>query len=557
MASGVESEGPGPSGVGGKEPGCSAALVETGPQLEQFPDNDDFPESAFGSSSEHESSESASSSSSSCDDLEVTWSPKKASPTRYEYSKLADLQPGLKKVNIIAVVKEFEKPRNTRGNDFFSSMTLVDESNPHVGVRCSVFQSSKERLPCLKREGDIVCLHRVNTNEHRNEMRIEGPKFSSSLRFSSNVGRKIKPCTGSVSYTFTSVERQRVRELRKWLLKEKRSRNAKKMESIANNQMFDLLCQVVCISYSLPIHQTTLSVWDGTICPLTFKSQTLENADVSSSLMASVGPELQQQITFQGKLSSQVKIKPGSYVFITNIEASSQDGSGIAELRVTRDISKCIDIISVREYGHSELKDQLECALAAQSVVTSTPHDDLVLSTLEKVQNSQALDGPCKFYCKAKLVCVLTPCVEDMVRLHCEQCGLFETVTKSSSIDTSGISTVPCPDCHEAGQWLPESCPPTCMYLVQLLLRDNTASLVVHVPHAEAIKLFHRLQPTNFYRYQTKRYELMKMLYKLSGGNPPFSQQCSQRARPWIACCLLKVVEGKKAYYCVFDTCLK
>ena len=543
-----------PSGVGGIEPSSDVVAVETSARVtrqrcrqQSFPSKVDISDSSSGES------ESSTSSDSIRDNL---WSPKKSSAS-YKYTKLSDLQPGLNKVNVIGVVKEFSKPRDTRGTQFCSVLTIVDETNPLVGVKCIIFNPNTERLPQVKQEGDIVCLHRINTNEYRNVMQIEGPPFSGSLRFSSKVGRKMKPSTGSVSYTFTATERKRVRELRQWVLRRRRTELAKKLESIHVGDQFNLSCQVVWIAQSSPSNQTILSVWDGTLSPLPVKRCRFDGGDVTSdaSLTATVGPELQQQITIEGVLPRKLHIRPGSYVFLNNVKASSHTGSGEVELRVK---GENVELLSVGEFGHSELRESLECALAAQEVITTTPHDDLPLSTLQEVRDHALHGKPAKFHCMVKLVRVLTSSLEETVMLSCEQCSLFQPLPKSTLTSLeSGESTEPCSMCTEAGQWLPESPWPQCKFLIRLLLADNSTSLEVHVPHEEAVILFRGLRPANLYQHQMPRYRLMKLLYQLSGGNPPFSQQAGDKLRPWISCCLLKVEHNHDLYYCLFDTVLK
>ena len=581
---------PGPSGSQEADKALEDHSTSYDDNFESFPDNADFPDSAFNGSQspqhikekregESESSENNASSTSSwresesdgdsttsyTDLPEVTWTPSKRSKSSYKYTKLGDLQPGLKKVNVVGVVKEFSEPRVTRGTEYCSFLTLLDETDPLVGVKCIMFNSKKERLPHVKREGDIVCLHRVNTNSYRNVMQIEGPPYCGSMRFSSKIGRRMKPSTGSLSYTFTAVERRRVRELRQWI-QQMRTEHAPKLEAIRGGQKCDLLCQVVWIAQLASTNQTVLSVWDGSVCPLVIKSFEIADADVCCDvgLNAVIAPKLQQQIIIQSKLSPALKLKPGSYVHLSNLEASTQDEDEVTELSLTRNPQENIKIISAEDLGYSKLRDQLEAGLASQKVVTiaTTIHNDIPLSPLQEVKDYDVEEAqPAKFHCTAKLVRVLTPTIEETVRLKCERCGLFEPIPKSMKVELeSGLCLDPCPRCSEAGGGQTpalESPMLHCMFLIQLLLADHTASLEVFIPHDEAEPLFGGLKPTNFYQHQNARYCLMTKLYQLSGGNPPFSQEIGDSVRPWIDCCLLKVREGEEIVYCIFDTTLK
>lgn len=496
---------------------------------------------------------------------DIAWSPSKRSKISYKYTKLGDLQPDLKKVNVFGVVKEFSEPRITRGTEYCSFLTLLDETDPSVGVKCIMFNSKKERLPHVKREGDIICLHRVNTNDYRNMMQIEGPPYCGSLRFSSKIGQGIKPSTGSLSYTLTTVERHRVRELRQWVQKMK-TEHALKLEAIREGQKCDLLCQVVWIAQLESTNQIVLSVWDGSVCPLVIKSFDIADADIrcDAGLNAAIGPKLQQQIIIQSKPSRAQKLRPGSYVHLSNLEVSTANKDGVTELSLTRNPQENIKIISAKDHGYSELRDRLDAGLASQNVVTiaTTIHNHIPLSPLQEVKDYDVQeDTPSKFHCTAKLVCVLTPTLEETVRLKCERCGLFEPIPKSMKVELeSGQCLDPCPRCSEAGgghSTASESPTLHCMFLIQVLLADHTASLEVYIPHDEAGPLFGGIKPTNFYQHQSVRYHLMTKFYQLSGGNPPFNHEIDDTIRPWIDCSLLKVKEGEEIVYCMFDTAIK
>ena len=582
---------PGQSGVssvgGGPEHHQSTDFVSE----QNFPDITDFPDSAFSGSQspqhvdmkerqgeeeeerggEKESSNGGDSSSSwrdsesesdSTDLPEVAWSPNQRSKTSYSYTKLGDLQAGLKKAHVIGVVKEFNEPRVTRGTEYCTILTLLDETNPLVGVKCVLFNTEKERLPHVKREGDIICLHRVNTHDYRNVMQIEGPPYSSSLRFSSRIGRKMKPSTGSISFTFTAAERQRVRELRQWL-QQRTTEHAQKLEAIRGGQKCNLLCQVVWVAHLASIDQTIVSVWDGTVCPVVIKSFDTAGADVhcDADLNIVVGPKLQRQIIIKGSLSHSLKLEPCSYIYISNIEASARDKDGVIELCLDRNLQENIKIISVGDSGYSELLERLEAGLASQMgvAITTTIHNDIPLSTLIELKDHDVDEPvPGKCHSMAKLVRVLTPTIEETVWLKCDSCNLFEPIPRSMRTEPeSGMCLDPCPRCSRPPTTNSGSPSLHCLFLIKVLLADHTTSLKVYIPQDEIGALFGDLTATNLYQHQTPRYQLMAKLYQLSGGNPPFSEEIGSNVRPWIDCCLIKIRDGEEVVYAIFDTTLK
>ena len=557
---------------------------------QNFPDITNFPDSAFSGSQspqhvdtneggrgeeerrrEEDSSNGGDSSSSwresegesdSTDLPEVAWSPNQQSKTSYTYTKLGDLQAGLKKAHVIGVVKEFNEPRVTRGTEYCTILTLLDETDPLVGVKCVLFNTEKERLPHVKREGDIICLHRVNTHDYRNVMQIEGPPYSSSLRFSSRVGRKMKPCTGSLSYTFTATERRRVRELRQWL-QQRRTEHDQRMDTICGGQKCNLLCQVVWVAHFGSTDQTIVSVWDGTVCPLVIKSFDTAGADMccDAGLNVVVGPKLQRQVIIKGSLSPSLKLEPCSYIHISNIEASAPDKDGVIELCLDKNPQENIKIISASDSGYSELLERLEAGLASQRgvAITTTIHNDIPLSTLVELKDhdiDEAVPGKC--HSLAKLVHVLTPTIEETVWLKCESCSLFKPIPRSMRTEPeSGACLDPCPRCSRPPTTSNGSPSLHCMFLIKVLLADHTASLKVYIPQDEIGTLFGDLTATNLYQHQTPRYRLMAKFYQLSGGNPPFSEEIGSNIQPWIDCCLIKMRDGEEVLYAIFDTTLK
>ena len=214
--------------------------------------------------------------------------------------------------------------------------------------------------------------------------------------------------------------------------------------------------------------------------------------------------------------------------------------------------------LSANDHGYSELRDRLMAAVASQEVVTTTLHPNKTLSSLQKVKDYQITDRAAKFHCRVKLVRVLTPSIEETVRLSCDRCGLFEPIPRSTKTELeSGLCTEPCPGCLKAGQH--PSHVPYCWFCIQLLVVDHTASLEVHVYDDVAIPLFGGLKSTNFYQHPSARDQLESKLCQLSGGNPPFSQETGDHLRPWVDCCLIKVRDEKLpgVLYCLFDTALK
>ena len=185
--------------------------IPGGSQSSSFHDNPDFPNSAF----MEDDASNSSSNSSSDDESGRQWTKKqyrdKQLSSKYSYKKIAELIVGDKKQNVICVVKEFKLQPPTRGSDNYSLLTLIDGSDPRVGIRTLIFNRNTDKLPHVKREGDIVCIHRIDVNNFNYQTQIERRQYCSIIRFSGEIHRKIKPCTGSMTFSLSSLERERVR----------------------------------------------------------------------------------------------------------------------------------------------------------------------------------------------------------------------------------------------------------------------------------------------------------------------------------------------------------
>lgn len=571
-------------------PLCSLANGEDGPSLQQpqsFPDNSDFPDSAFflgdmdGSitpSASNYSEETSSTSDSGESDTEwLAKGHKTDQPGRlYQYTLLEDLQEGDKKVNVFGVVKEFKPPVPSCGSDYYSTMTLVDETNPRVGVKCIIFNKSPDKHPHLKRDGDVICLHRVNIKSHNYQIQIQGTSYSSTIRFSGDKNKKVKPHTGSISYTFTVVERKRVRELREWSWRQRKEDHLKKLQNVGLNDYFDLVCQVVSVTISKVPRCTVLTVWDGTLLNLNCRNPTLEKKyeegypivkDDEQLAESSEGYRASIIIYDKICISKALKLLPGQFVYLKNLHASVVD-------RITDLVEICIhgvhqDGIPFYTAGkiellskHKELYDDIKSEIEKTNMpVAITRHQNQPLCTIAEII-SYAGPLPTKFHCRAKVLSITSSSLEDMVLVHCSQCDKLESVSHDREMDGNGVSKEPCSICFGLDQHTTSH--PSCIYYFKMVLRDRSGEMEVEVGNAQALQLFNRMRPNNFYQYQTVRYQLLEKVYILTGGNVPFISggtggvpAAQQKPRPWIDCCILAANHDGTIYHCLFDTRLK
>lgn len=547
-------------------------------QTSSFPDNSDFPDSAFKEDTESNAvnsgpsslMESDSSSSNAEDDSDREWNIRQQHSTAtgrgYEYTNLADLRIGEKKKNIIGVVKEFKMPSLTHGSDYYSTLTLMDESDPLVGTKCLIFNKSPPKLPQVKRVGDIVCLHRVNVNSYNYQTQLQGVRYSSSIRFSGNVSKKILPTTGSVTFTCSVVEKQRVRELREWARTQRREEALHALEAVAPDKYFDLVCQIVSLTISKVPRCVVLTVWDGTPHSLHCKNIKLVKKHEEGYPIVKEDPGLSEDsegyqahvMVYNKKcISKGAKLLPGQFVYLQNLHSAVVDGEGssdVLELCMHKEDGALLDmlpprieVLDKRDVLYAAQEKRLEQALTA---VTTTRHPGVAFSTVDTI-TSYVQPLPAKFRCRAKLLRVNTPSLEDMVVANCSECGHMAVVSREQEMDISGVAKDPCSVCSRSGN--KQVCQ-SCQFYFKITLGDTSGSMEVDVAHEEAVKLFGDLRPNNFYQYQDMRYRLMEKVYCLTGGNAPFGASGVSKPRPWIDCCVLAVNYDGSVYYCLFDT---
>lgn len=570
-----------------------AAAMETNSKASQetFPDNSDFPDSAFCNDDDDDllyfSSPSESSSSSSSES-DREWIRKKyevfETGRQYQYTKLSELQVGNKKTNIFGVVKEFKSPTLSCGSDYYSTLTLVDETDPKIGIKCVMFNKNTDKLPRVKRVGDIVCLHRVSVNTHNFQLQLQGVRFSSSIRFSGELNKKITPHTGSVSFTFSMLEKMRVRELQEWA-REQRREYQQDLQSVIPGDYFDLVCQVVGVSISKVPHCVVLSVWDGTLHTLQSRKLKLEelhkygypiikeDAGLSEQ---SKGTETDIVIYNRKCMKKAAKVHPGQILYLKNIRSVIVDTDMVeicmsdVEVVPPDSVPPRIEVLDPEDKLSIELEKNLKKSKLAVTVTRNKSQP--LLSIAEITSYDQVF--PAKFRCRVKVQSVIAPSLEDMVLLQCKICGHYECMSRDRVIKNSGESrTQVCPVCSEAGDSSDNGggrkgkssgiTPPylSCFFSFKLNLRDSSGEMVVDVPHQQAVQLFNKLKPNNLYQYQELRYQLMEKLNILTGGNPPFKSNATATAqpkpRPWVECCIIAVNHEGSIYHCLFDTKLK
>ncbi|XP_063498291.1 protection of telomeres protein 1 isoform X4 [Symphalangus syndactylus] len=163
--------------------------------------------------------------------------------TNYIYTPLNQLKGGTI-VNVYGVVKFFKPPYLSKGTDYCSVVTIVDQTN--VKLTCLLFSGNYEALPIIYKNGDIVRFHRLKIQVYKKETQGITSSGFASLTFEGTLGAPIIPRTSSKYFNFTTEDHKMVEALRVWASTHMTpSWTLLKLCDVQPMQYFDLTCQLL------------------------------------------------------------------------------------------------------------------------------------------------------------------------------------------------------------------------------------------------------------------------------------------------------------------------
>lgn len=184
--------------------------------------------------------------------------------TNYIYTPLNQLKGGTV-VNVYGVVKFFKPPYLSKGTDYCSVVTIVDQTN--VKLTCLLFSGNYETLPQIYKIGDIVRFHRLKIQVYKNEPQGITSSGFASLTFEGTLGAPVVPRTSSKCFHFTAADRKMVEALRIWASSHISPSSALvQLCDVQPMQYFDLTCQLLGKA-QVDGASFLLKVWDGTRTP--------------------------------------------------------------------------------------------------------------------------------------------------------------------------------------------------------------------------------------------------------------------------------------------------
>ncbi|XP_057628695.1 protection of telomeres protein 1 isoform X1 [Chionomys nivalis] len=322
--------------------------------------------------------------------------------TPYTYTPLDLLKEGAI-VNVYGVVKFFKPPYLSRGTDYCSVVTIVDQTN--VKLTCMLFSGNYEGLPIIYKVGDIVRFHRLKIQVYNNELQGINSSGFASLTFEGTLGTPVTARSSSKLFTFSAQDQEMVEALRVWASTHIPASSAVvQLCDVQPLQFYDLTCQLLG---KAEVDGTTflLKVWDGT--RTTFPSWRVSLQDLNFEGDLSHILRLQSLVVdimvYDNHVQVAKSLKIGSFLRIFSLHTKLQSvnselrnsllrlefhlhggtsyGRGI---RVLPETSPCLD----------QLKKELECA----DVDVTQPSSGICQSENEDVSLSNSGSGSVSLY---------------------------------------------------------------------------------------------------------------------------------------------------------------
>uniref|UniRef100_A0A8C0IZ52 Protection of telomeres protein 1 n=1 Tax=Chelonoidis abingdonii TaxID=106734 RepID=A0A8C0IZ52_CHEAB len=394
---------------------------------------------------------------------------------KYTYTPLNHLKGGTI-VNLYGAVKFFKPPYISKGTDYCSVVTIVDQSN--VKLTCTLFNGNLDALPKIYKIGDIVRFHRIKIREYNNQMQgITGIGFA-SLTFDGTVGAPIVPRTSSKSYSFTEEEQKTIEELRTWAASNLLvCEPTAKLSGVQPMLFFDLTCQLVGKA-EVDGSSFLLKVWDGTKCPYPSWKVLVEESDLEGDkvLICRLRNLIVDILVYDNHVKLAKSLKVGSFLRIYSLhtkQASAENqpnvsyvefhlhggtcyGRGIRVLPENnpdvKELKAFMDSVNLTEFQNVESMSSMELdgifSNLSRKILTDHQHlDDTALNT---ILNSSV---PQQYRIRAKLRTFKPEKLYQSVKLYCSKCNSLQEVPNDDDFDLilrDCAATAPNPEVHNS-----------------------------------------------------------------------------------------------------------
>ncbi|XP_062990145.1 protection of telomeres protein 1 isoform X2 [Elgaria multicarinata webbii] len=386
---------------------------------------------------------------------------------KYTYTPLNHLKAGTV-VNLYGAVKFFKPPYVCKGTDYCSVITIVDQSN--AKLICSLFNSNRNALPEIYKNGDIVRFHRIKVREFNGQLQGITSCGFAALTFDGTIGAPMVPRTSSKLFTFTDEDKRTVEDLRLWVASNLlNTAPAAKLSDIQPPVFFELTCQLVGKA-KVDGSSYLLKVWDGTKCPfpswkLLVKEDDLEGDSILIRHLKNLTVDI---VVYDNHVQLARSLKVGSFIRMYNLHAKPQSPEGrsdisymqfhlhsgtgygrgitvlpeshtdVKELKAFLDSvdmtdSECSERTSSPELEHTYIPWSCLERCQQLSVTVLTDHQHFDETALGTIMNSRI---PQPYRIRAKLTRFEPKKLHQSVKLHCPQCNLMQEVPDGAELDS-------------------------------------------------------------------------------------------------------------------------
>ena len=482
----------------------------------------------------------------------------KSDDRRHIYVPLKDLKLNMGKINVAGVVDFFKQPQQSRGNDYFISLSLIDKTTPTNPMSTIVFQPIESKLPKIDRIGRIVLLRNVNVGSFNDHLQVVAYKFSTFLVFPPD---SLSPISASEGASLSKHDLDVVKSLQESSSKEDDIvSSSKKLKWVCNvlpTDTFDMIGMVCNIHSIVQDRVVTLTLVDGTQ-PKFNCARHIGSAN--SDLCSKYYPLCVTIVIYDFyAVKGSIQLALGDYIFLQNIKAGvvhgildNGDKTKYVQFTVTtgQRITLCklpetdVTVTSIiksleafKNVGQSLPRPPL-CYHTLENPVTYNLHSYMMFSSVNDVINSTQV--PMKYRLRVQSVDIRESSVEEVVTLYCKECYTTFEIPRTMEQDESGCYFKPGCFCtnHACSikQLDEESCDSICYsYCLHITVADTTGELDITVLGREGLMLLPNIRPCNLYLNIQEREDVKTSLNRLFGCDP-FEPTPDEFSAPWIDC---------------------
>lgn len=486
---------------------------------------------------------------------------------------------GSKEAAVVGVLKYFKPPTPSKGQDCFTVLSLVDESQHATPLSCVIFNPQKSRLPVAGRPGEIVLIKGLVINSFQGSLQARGHENSLVGIFSPDPSSPPPQKIGDW-YMLKDAEKSRVQQLRAWAARESPFLLNSKLEELTCDNFCVTLCQVLCVGMGRAGNMQ-LAVCDGTQTkvpastpelpptvlsqvpsllqgyqglaatvhlPASFKHQVIAGDVVQLVNLRMIRSERFPPSRDHAGLPSEVmELVIGEHPYRGNIEILPGDSPAVARFKATLPEAKAAPLppsppsVPVDSSRPLQLSTVICCEDSKHASLTEIREAPVGSVHVAEVQVLGLGSGVCKT-------------LEDICQLRCSGCKTRYLTPRPQDPDhhdlmTSGDMCVCCsPDeLHEPNTL-------RFMYGFTLVITDRRTQMEVAVSGVEGEKFLSQMQasPANLYVDRGAWQRHRDLLQRMTGGGDPFEVSSLDSAphRPSLNLCILVFlsVTNKRGY---------